>query len=123
MNETAYNPNNAGKPKPTFRERIFKALKKFLMVVCFAYLLIVVALVLMENQMIYPAPKFPAGNWEPAFDHQDVEFTSADGTGIHAVSYTQTRKVNNKRFRFRYRVFDKKKYRQTVISVVLTKLR
>ena len=84
MNETAYNPNNAGKPKPTFRERIFKALKKFLMVVCFAYLLIVVALVLMENQMIYPAPKFPAGNWEPAFDHQDVEFTSADGTRIHA---------------------------------------
>lgn len=61
-----------------------KALKKLLMTVCFAYLAIVVALVLMENQMIYPAPKFPAGHWNPGFAYEDIEFTSADGTGIHA---------------------------------------
>ncbi len=61
-----------------------KALKKFLMTVSIAYLIIVVALVLMENQMIYPAPKFPAGNWQPDFAHEDIEFSSADGVKIHA---------------------------------------
>ena len=84
MNETAYNPNSTDSLKQTYRKRIMKALKKFLMTVGIAYLIIVVALVLMENQMIYPAPKFPAGNWNPSFAHEDVHFTSADGTKIHA---------------------------------------
>ena len=61
-----------------------KALKKFMMTVCFAYLIIVLALVLLENQMIYPAPKFPAGYWKPGFAHKDVEFRSADGVKIHS---------------------------------------
>ena len=84
MNETAYNPETVVDSKPSFRERFMKGLKKFLMAVSLAYLLVVVALVFMENQMIYPAPKFPAGNWKPSFEHEDVEFTSADGTKIHA---------------------------------------
>jgi len=84
MNEAAYNPKTKTSSKPTYRERLVKALKKFLMTVCFAYLIIVVALVLMENQMIYPAPKFPAGNWQPNFAFEDLEFRSADGTKIHA---------------------------------------
>jgi len=84
MNENAYNPESPESPKPTYRERIVKALKKFMMTVCFAYLIIVLALVLMENKMIYPAPKFPAGYWESGFAHKDIEFTSADGVKIHA---------------------------------------
>lgn len=33
--------------------------------------------------MVYPAPKFPSGNWEPGFSFEDVEFSSADGVKIH----------------------------------------
>lgn len=85
MNENSYNNlSSSDSVKPTYKERLMKALKKFMMTVCFAYLIIVLALVLLENQMIYPAPKFPAGYWKPGFAHKDVEFRSADGVKIHS---------------------------------------
>lgn len=37
-----------------------------------------------ENTIIYPAPKFPAGEWEAQrFRCEDVYFSSADGTQLH----------------------------------------
>jgi fermentation-respiration switch protein FrsA (DUF1100 family) len=49
-----------------------------------AYLLVLLLLLLLENTLIYPAPKYPLGDWEADyFEHEDVWFTSADGTKLH----------------------------------------
>jgi fermentation-respiration switch protein FrsA (DUF1100 family) len=41
-------------------------------------------LLLLENMLLYPAPKFPDGDWKAGYlPHEDVEFTSADGTPLH----------------------------------------
>ncbi len=38
----------------------------------------------LENTLIFPAPKFPQGNWQPAgLNHEDVFFESADKTKLH----------------------------------------
>ena len=48
------------------------------------YLAVVLVLLFLENLMVYPARKFPQGNWEPAgLGQTDVHFTSADGTPLH----------------------------------------
>lgn len=37
-----------------------------------------------ENALIFPAPRFPEGDWQPAdFRYEDVHFESADGTALH----------------------------------------
>ena len=48
------------------------------------YLLVLLVLLLLENTLLYPAPKFPEGDWDAAYlPHEDVNFTSADGTQLH----------------------------------------
>jgi len=38
----------------------------------------------LENWLLYPAPRYPEGDWTAAYlPHEDVEFTSADGTKLH----------------------------------------
>ncbi len=45
---------------------------------------ILLLLLVLENALLYPAPKFPEGDWKaPQLDHEDVDFTSADGTKLH----------------------------------------
>src|SRR5262249_21902684 len=45
---------------------------------------VLLLLLLLENALLYPAPKFPEGDWKaPFLDHEDVHFTSADGTKLH----------------------------------------
>jgi hypothetical protein len=52
--------------------------------VAVVYLLVLLLLLLLENTLIYPAPKYPLGDWEADyFEHEDVWFTSADGTKLH----------------------------------------
>jgi uncharacterized protein len=61
-----------------------------------AYLLVLLLLLLLENTLIYPAPKYPLGDWEADyFEHEDVWFTSADGTKLHGwlVEHPQPRAV------------------------------
>lgn len=49
-----------------------------------AYGLGVLVLLRFENTLLYPAPKFPAGDWNvPYLPHEDVNFQSADGTPLH----------------------------------------
>ncbi len=49
-----------------------------------AYLLILLALMLCENRLVYPVPPVSWGNWNPAgLAHEDVWFESADGTKLH----------------------------------------
>jgi fermentation-respiration switch protein FrsA (DUF1100 family) len=61
-----------------------------------AYLLVLLLLLLLENTLIYPAPKYPLGDWEAEyFEHEDIWFTSADGTKLHGwlVEHPQPRAV------------------------------
>ncbi len=60
-----------------------KWLQRALRSLCIGYAALIALLMLMETTLVYPAPKFPAGNWEPGYSHEDVEFTSADGVKIH----------------------------------------
>jgi len=41
-------------------------------------------LLYLENYLLYPAPRYPAGDWSaPYLPHEEVEFASADGTRLH----------------------------------------
>ena len=41
-------------------------------------------MMLLEHKLIFPAPRYPAGDWEPAgLQFEDVYFTAEDGTALH----------------------------------------
>jgi len=61
-----------------------RSLKRLLIFLSITYAVLVAILVLMENQILYPAPKYPTGNWKPFFEFEDVEFTTKDGVKIHS---------------------------------------
>jgi fermentation-respiration switch protein FrsA (DUF1100 family) len=47
-------------------------------------LLVVLAMMLLERWLVYPAPPRSLGNWNPAgLGHEEVWFESADGTRLH----------------------------------------
>jgi fermentation-respiration switch protein FrsA (DUF1100 family) len=49
-----------------------------------AYLLVVLAMMLLESRLVYPIPSPELGDWNPAgLGHEDVWFESADGTRLH----------------------------------------
>ncbi len=49
-----------------------------------AYLLVVLLVMIFEEVLIFPAPRYPLGNWHrPDLDFEDVEFLSQDGTMLH----------------------------------------
>ncbi len=48
------------------------------------YVGIVIVLACLENTLIYPAPKFPDGNWAPTnLDPENAAFVAADGVRLH----------------------------------------
>jgi fermentation-respiration switch protein FrsA (DUF1100 family) len=48
------------------------------------YLLVVLAMMLLERWLVYPAPPLEMGDWNPiGLGHEDVWFESADGTKLH----------------------------------------
>ncbi len=48
------------------------------------YLVVVLALMIFERWLVYPAPPVERGEWHPAgLAHEDVQFQSADGTKLH----------------------------------------
>lgn len=48
------------------------------------YLLVILLLMLFENRLIFPAPSYPRGDWEPnGLNQEDIYFTSKDGTQLH----------------------------------------
>jgi fermentation-respiration switch protein FrsA (DUF1100 family) len=49
-----------------------------------AYLLVLLVLLRFENTLLYPAPRYPEGDWTASYlPHEDVLFHSADGTKLH----------------------------------------
>jgi fermentation-respiration switch protein FrsA (DUF1100 family) len=52
--------------------------------VVIGYLLVVLAMMLLERWLVYPAPPLALGNWNPVgLGHEEVWFNSADGTRLH----------------------------------------
>jgi fermentation-respiration switch protein FrsA (DUF1100 family) len=48
-----------------------------------AYCLAFLLLLFLENKLLYPAPRYPAGDWTaPYLPHEEVHFQSADGTPL-----------------------------------------
>jgi fermentation-respiration switch protein FrsA (DUF1100 family) len=74
-------------PVPSLAKRLLsrfvKLVKRVLMVCVFAYLFVLVCLISMETQLVYPGSKYPRGNWQPEFEFEDVNFQSQDGTKLH----------------------------------------
>ena len=50
----------------------------------FVYFSVLLVLLYLENMLVYPAPRYPQGDWEAKWlQHEDVHFNSADGTKLH----------------------------------------
>lgn len=48
------------------------------------YLTVLLLLLYLENLLLYPAPRYPAGDWDAAWlKHEDIYFQSQDGTRLH----------------------------------------
>lgn len=57
---------------------------RLLRILSVAYCLLLLVLIYLENMLVYPAPRYPEGDWEATWlQHEDVNFTSADGTKLH----------------------------------------
>jgi uncharacterized protein len=71
-------------PRTSLRRRIGPLTLRVLRAAALVYLVMLLLLVLLENTLLYPAPKYPEGDWTAAFlPHEDVHFASADGTKLH----------------------------------------
>jgi uncharacterized protein len=68
-------------PLPALLTRVgFRLLRLAALIYC----VLLLVLLFLENTLLYPAPKYPEGDWKAAYlPHQDVEFASADGTKLH----------------------------------------
>jgi uncharacterized protein len=69
---------------------------RLLRIVAIAYCLVLLVLLYLENMLVYPAPRYPDGDWEAKWlEHEDVHFTSADGTKLHGwyVGHPQSKAV------------------------------
>jgi hypothetical protein len=54
------------------------------LIVCLAFLMIVVAAMFLENSLIFVPTPYPGGDWRPAgLKFEDAWFQSADGTQLH----------------------------------------
>lgn len=61
-----------------------RRIKRLLTSAATIYLGVVLIMCLLENSMIYPAPKYPAGYWEMKPNRiEDAVFTAKDGTKLH----------------------------------------
>ncbi|MDX1946691.1 MAG: alpha/beta hydrolase [Pirellulaceae bacterium] len=66
------------------RSRVGHYLWRWTRLFAVGYLLVLLVLLLFENYLLYPAPRYPAGDWEaPNLPHEEVHFVSADGTKLH----------------------------------------
>ncbi|MDA1051870.1 MAG: alpha/beta fold hydrolase [Planctomycetota bacterium] len=69
---------------PGWRERAYRRARRFVTNCIRIYLVVLLLLFLLENKLIFPAPRFPSGDWQATWlEYEDVNFVSADGTKLH----------------------------------------
>lgn len=72
------------RPASNFRVRLTRIALRGLKVVALAYLLVILLLLLLETMLVYPAPKYPDGDWQATWlEREEVNFSSPDGTKLH----------------------------------------
>lgn len=79
---------------PTYFRRVGRLVLLIGRTAAVFYLLVLLLLLFLENSLIYPAPKYPEGDWKaPYLPHEDVTFASVDGTKLHGwlVEHPQAR--------------------------------
>ena len=81
--ELSFRTDKIGARKMSIGERLRRLAFRVLIYASVVYVILLVLLLFFEGSLLYPAPKFPHGNWEPDFAHQDLEFTAGDGVGLH----------------------------------------
>lgn len=67
------------------KNKIYQGIWRVVRFALVTYLAVILMLLWMETQLIYPAPRFPVGDWDAAkqFGWEDAHFKSADGTQLH----------------------------------------
>lgn len=64
--------------------RLARIALRGLKIAAVAYCLVLLVLLYLENMLVYPAPRYPEGDWQATWlEHEDVSFNSADGTKLH----------------------------------------
>jgi fermentation-respiration switch protein FrsA (DUF1100 family) len=76
--------------------RLTRLALRGLTIAAVAYCLVLLVLLFLENMLVYPAPRYPEGDWQATWlEHEDVSFPSADGTKLHGwyVEHPQSKAV------------------------------
>ena len=64
--------------------RLARIALRGLKIAAVAYCLVLLVLLYLENMLVYPAPRYPEGDWQATWlEHEDVSFNSTDGTKLH----------------------------------------
>ncbi len=64
--------------------RLARLTLRGLQTAAFVYCSVILLLLFLENMLVYPAPRFPDGDWQATWlAHEDVYFNSADETRLH----------------------------------------
>ncbi|MEM7785940.1 MAG: alpha/beta hydrolase [Planctomycetota bacterium] len=64
-------------------KKVFRTAFRILAMLGFAYVAILVFLLLNETNLVYPGSRYPRGNWNPTkFAFEEIEFQSSDGTKL-----------------------------------------
>ncbi|MBC7852654.1 MAG: alpha/beta hydrolase, partial [Pirellulaceae bacterium] len=72
------------RPASTLGVRLTRLTMRVLKVAAISYCLVLLVLLYLENMLVYPAPRYPDGDWQATWlEHEDVYFDSADGTRLH----------------------------------------
>jgi fermentation-respiration switch protein FrsA (DUF1100 family) len=70
--------------RPSLLRKLIATSWRFARLVLIVYLVVVLGMMLLERKLIYPAPPLEAGDWKAThLRHEEVWFTSADGTKLH----------------------------------------
>ncbi len=63
---------------------VARRLKRLGIIVMACYAGVLILLMLFENYLVYPAPRFPTGDWDQSLvTVEDADFTADDGTRLH----------------------------------------
>jgi hypothetical protein len=77
-------PGPRKSPRPRAKRRALWFAGKLALFLLAFWLTVAVLMVFFEESMIFPAPRYPTGDWEPDWlEKRDVNFESSDGTKLH----------------------------------------
>lgn len=82
--ESCRMPNDPGPGFGSVGHRRLRVAGRVIRYVLVVYLSLVLVTMWFEESIVFPAPRYPQGDWDPpGLPHRDVRFTSEDGTRLH----------------------------------------